>query len=528
MGHRLQLSKFRKLKTNSILILSLILLSLAFFVRVSNLERKFYWIDEVSSAFVITGHWPEYIEKETEKYAGQIISIGQYQQILEQKPNSDTGQLISVLLKRDPQHSPLYFMLAQKWATVFGAHPKSLRLVSAILSFIGIPIFAWLCVELFGSVYFGLIGLSIIALSPFHIIFSQQNREYGLWFTVCALSTALLLLANRKNTKYHWIAYGFSVAISLYTFLFSFPFLLSHFLFQWFERKTDYELRFKKFLLCFIVGIFAYLPWLINIMLNVQQVLSLNNWSSKYLEPLIYIQSMVLNFSRLFFDVDLPSFQSLPWDKAGILIPILTSFTIIVISILISIKKLLTSKRILLLSIFAIPLLFLLSMDILAGQGIHALVSRQLMPTWMSVYLAVTFAIGLGLRSTSDVNKGFAISGLVLVLAFEVASMMAYLPQKHWWPLKPKVLFDEAITIELSSPDLLVTSEFDTKQFLSLSYSINSALSLLILNDNQFIPNLDKINKVTLYHPSPSLLNEFKVFFILEETTNAIWIGRRK
>src|SRR5207253_4912527 len=148
-----------------------------------------------------------------------------------QNPDPNMARLTSDLLERDPQHSPLYFVLAQRWAAIFGASPKSLRMASSVLSFVGIPIFAWLCVELFGSIFFGVVGLSILTLAPFHILYSQENREYGFWFTACALSTVLLLIANRRNKKIYWVAYGLSVAVCLYTFLFSVPFLCCHFLF---------------------------------------------------------------------------------------------------------------------------------------------------------------------------------------------------------------------------------------------------------------------------------------------------------
>lgn len=529
----MQFLRVKNLSSKSICTWGIILflLTIALVARISNLDKKFYWIDEVSSSYVITGNWPEQIEDEVNKISGQIITIGQVQNVLEQRPSSDSSQLVSSLLKRDPQHSPLYFLIVQKWAAIFGAKPESLRMASSLLSFAGVAIFAWLCVELFGSLYFAIIGLCILALAPFHILFSQQNREYGMWFAVCAFSTALLLLANRKNNKMYWAAYGFSVAVSLYTFLFSLPFLGSHFLFQWFERKSSLNSghRFKKFLVAFVIGVVSFAPWAINILLNVKQVQNLNKWSSMYLEPKLYLQSLILNFSRLLLDVNLPSFKPLPWDQPLLLISILVVVAIIIVSLIFSVRRLTFSKSILLISMFAIPFLFLFSMDVLAGQGIHALVSRQLMPAWLSVYLVVTYTIGIGLNSKSFTKKTLALTGVTVILISEVLFSITYIPQRHWWPLKPESLFQEAIAIEQANPDLLIVSQpVEVKQFLSLSYTLNRNLSLLFLQDDQQIPSIKNESKFALYQPSEGLVKILKAKFILEKISDNVWMGRSK
>tara|TARA_B110001454_G_scaffold158569_1_gene147896 strand:- start:33607 stop:35196 length:1590 start_codon:yes stop_codon:yes gene_type:complete len=523
-------SNDNKKKSMLVYIVASLLLGLSLFVRVYNLDGKFYWIDEVSSSFAITGHWPEHIEQQLSQKVGQIISIGQFQDFLEHKPISDTGPLVSSLLKRDPQHSPLYFILAQKWATIFGASPQSLRMASAFLSFLGIPIFVWLCIELFGSLLAGMVGLGIVAIAPFPVLFSQQNREYGMWFTLCALSTVILLLANRKNTYPYWVAYGFSVAVSLYTFLFSLPFLVSHLLFQRIELKKYSDSRFRRFIIAFSLGILAYTPWLINIFINREQVLRLNDWSSKYLDPAIYLQGLLLNVSRLFVDFGLPSFKPLPWKHLELLLPILIAVAIAITSLSLSARRLTHSKRILIISMFAIPILFLFLMDIVAGKGIHALVARQLMPSWMAIYLSVTFSVTFGLNSKSFTKNGFAFGALILVLIFETISMMSYLPERQWWTLKPKPIFNDVLVIESTNPDLLIVteSEIELKEFLSIGYSLKPELPLLALNENDILPNLDKFQKITLYHPSQRLLEKIKSNFATEEISKEIWLVRSR
>lgn len=91
-----------------------LVISIGSWIRLQGLDKKFYWIDEVSSSFVITGNWSEKIEEKLEKTQGKIISIGQVLDAIEKDVDFNSLNLLSDLAKRDPQHSPLYFLVAQK------------------------------------------------------------------------------------------------------------------------------------------------------------------------------------------------------------------------------------------------------------------------------------------------------------------------------------------------------------------------------------------------------------------------------
>ena len=383
-----------------LIFLSIVFLLIGSVLRISRLSQKFYWIDEVSSSFVITGHWPEYLAEEFSKFSGKIVQISQVIEIFEHKPYINSEYLISSLLERDPQHSPIYFVLAGIWAHIFGAAPGILRLLASILGILTLPALIWFCWELFQSLLPCLIGLLIMVGAPFHILFCQQNREYSLWFTITLLSSAMLLAANRKNHWALWTGYAISVALGLYTFLFFLPFLLSHFFFQLSESRKKMNSRAKYFGFSFAAGILAFLPWITNMAFKAQKVRELNHWSEKSVDPLIYVQGVILGFSRLFVDFNLPSFHHLPWDRPAVIIPILTVFAIILMSLIFTSWWLSGSRRILFISVFAIPLTFLFFMDAVGG-GIHGLVGRHLIPSWIAVYVAVAFTISTGFQSAS-------------------------------------------------------------------------------------------------------------------------------
>ena len=175
-------------KTRFALILCLIVASSG--IRLSGLERKFYWIDEVSSSFVITGNWPDQIEQTLSPQYGSIGSVGDVLDALEAHNHQSSADLLRSLSNDDPHHCPLYFLIAKQWASIFGPKPQSLRLLAAIIGSMSVPVFGWLCFEMFSTWGVALVGMTLLTVAPFHILYSQQNREYGLWFLMTALSTA--------------------------------------------------------------------------------------------------------------------------------------------------------------------------------------------------------------------------------------------------------------------------------------------------------------------------------------------------
>src|SRR4051794_33793568 len=152
-----------------------LVLALGLGIRLTGLERKYFWLDELNSSFVITGHWPPFVEQELSRYSGQMIRVGVALGVLEQMPNRAPLRLVGALAANDPLHCPLYYLLAQEWSKHFAAGPKNLRLLASLLGVAGLPLFFWLCMELFGTLSSGVLGMALLAVAPFHILYSQQN-----------------------------------------------------------------------------------------------------------------------------------------------------------------------------------------------------------------------------------------------------------------------------------------------------------------------------------------------------------------
>lgn len=510
------------------MVLIFLVLIVGSFIRTHGLDKKFYWIDEVSSSFVITGNWPEKIDVELSNTHGKVIPSGLVLDALEKNADFNSLNLLSALAKRDPQHSPLYFLAAQKWGLLFGTRAENLRMLSSLIGIFSLLVFAWLCLELFKSYFIVLISTSILALAPFHILYSQQNREYSLWFLMICLSTVLLLIANRKGRKIYWFAYGLSVCFGLYSFLFFLPFLLAHILFQIYEYRKIGNAQTKSFIISLSLGFLSFLPWLFNILLSFQKVNDLNDWSSKPVSISIYLQTMLLNFSRLFVDFNLQTFHPLPLSNAPVILSIIFVAFLIIFSFVHTVKNLTAGRRILFISIFIIPLLFLLSIDAVKG-GIHALVGRHLLPTWITVYLAVGFSIATALNSKSNWFRYFARAAIACVFILGIQFNWNYLTEKRWWPLKPENLANASAEVVSSNAEILISSApLQTKQFISMNYYLGRSFPVIILQDGQNFPEVKAYQKIALFRPSEDLSEHLSSEFSLTQFNEYLWIGEKK
>ncbi|NEO97476.1 MAG: dolichyl-phosphate-mannose-protein mannosyltransferase [Symploca sp. SIO2E9] len=234
-------------------------------------------------------------------FDGRPISVGQ---LLEQYqyPNR-TKNLANTLnvLTGNPEHSPLYYLMARFWLQIFGNSIVTIRALSAVISLLAIPCVYWLCRELFSSSVTSWIGVTIIAISPFHVLYAQEAREYSLWIVTILFSSASLLRAKRLNNWSSWGIYGLSVALGLYAHPFSGFVLLGHGIYVLLTATRRWSKQIVAYLLSSIVGLLLFLPWMAIVIANFSKFLdntaSVNVSRSGFL-PLFW----GLNLSRIFLD----------------------------------------------------------------------------------------------------------------------------------------------------------------------------------------------------------------------------------
>lgn len=218
--------------------------------------------------------------------------------------NDSAPGVVASLAAEDPQHVPLYFVVAHEWERVAGAGVARLRLFSALTSLLLLPALFWLAFEVFESKGVGLAAAAFAAVSPYMVEYGQQAREYGLWAVVICLSSALLLRALKRDSPALWIAYGAAMAIGFYTHLFMFLVALSHAVFVLGVRRAAAPNAAARFAGALAPAVLLAVPWLL-IVLSAhagQSIDTAHGYAHQDLKSALY--AWLLTLGSLFTDLE--------------------------------------------------------------------------------------------------------------------------------------------------------------------------------------------------------------------------------
>lgn len=196
------------------------------YFRFTHLDAQVYWHDEAYTSLRISGYTAADVNRSL--FKGEVTTPGDllaYQRVVPGKSIVDTVQSLAL---EDSQHPPLYYGLVRLWAERFGASVATVRSLSVWLSLLLFPAVYWLCQELFYScrpeprgrsfaTLTATLAIALIAVSPFHLLYAQEAREYALWSGLIALSSAAWLQGLRCNTVWSWATFTLLLCFTLYT-----------------------------------------------------------------------------------------------------------------------------------------------------------------------------------------------------------------------------------------------------------------------------------------------------------------------
>lgn len=375
--------------------LIVLLLLLGIFFRFVNLGGKVYWHDEAYTSVRISGYnWTEVLHK---VFDGRVIGVEDLAKF--QRPNSEKTLIdtIKTLAIDDAQHPPLYYVMARLWMQMFGGSsdiktaPLQIRSLSALISLLVFPCVYWLCLELFESPLVGWWAMALIAISPVHILYAQEAREYALWTVTILLSSAALLRAMRRtdeiNSLSTWGIYAATLALGFYTFPFTGLVAIGHGIYVLAMEKFRWTKKAIAFLLASAAGIIAFAPWIVVVITNFSQVQRTTGWMGDIKVPLLsMIKTWGLHVSRIFVDWEF-GFDSL----FTYLIPPI--FVIMVAYCLYFVYRQ-SSKQVwvFIFTLVGVTSLALILPDLIFG-GIRSASNRYLIPCVLGIQLAVAYLL---------------------------------------------------------------------------------------------------------------------------------------
>jgi uncharacterized membrane protein len=167
-------------------------------------------------------------------------------------------------LTASDNNPPLYYALLRVWVLIFGDSEFAVRLPSAIFGS-----FSILLIYVVGTLLFNkkaaLLSALVLAVSVFHIRFSQEGRAYSLSAFLTLLSYYFLLKSATERKRINSIGYIVSSVLLIYTHYYGLFIILSQNIYCAWQYSTHRksgapDLR-KWIALQFILGI-LYIPGL--------------------------------------------------------------------------------------------------------------------------------------------------------------------------------------------------------------------------------------------------------------------------
>lgn len=514
-------------------------LLIGIFFRFTNLEQKVYWTDEVSTSLTVVGYTEaEIVQSLNNNEPVQPIALQKYQRFNPEKSVVDTFQR---LVQENPHHPPLYYLIARFWGKIFGTSIVAMRSLPAIISLLAFPCIYWLCLELFESSITGWVAIALITVSPLHLVYAQEARQYSLWIGIILLSSAALLRAVRVKTPISWSVYGITIALGLYTQLFFGFVALGHGIYLVANEDFRLSKTVKSYLVAFLASLMMFSPWIVILVNQYSQANRLTEWAVIYdrtNEELVKI--WIHNLSLAFFDIGQAEYS----DKFLLLYVLVVS--LVVSSIFFLCRN--TPRRIWLfiLTLMGASALPLVLPDLLLS-GQRTITPRYLIPTYLGIQLAVAYFISNKLNAISikpRQQKFWQLVTIVLI-SLGVFSSAIYSQSEIWWNKFLNVENIEVSQIVNQAARPLLISNVRTNFIISLSYMLEPKVQLLIapicrnctLNikekDKLSIPEIsDGFSDLFLFknYPSESWKNEletqknYKVELLFEG--DVLWLWR--
>jgi uncharacterized membrane protein len=405
------------------------------FFRFANLGYKVFWEDESFTALRISGYTDREVV-ETLYVTGQSVTFAEIQKYLSPTADKDLEDMLQGLAIEDPHVPVLYFVLVRFWAQCFGGSIAVLRSLSAVFGLLCLPAFYWLCLELFRSCTVASMGMALIAVSPFHVLYSQEARSYSLWTLIILLSSALLLRSLRQPKPVHWLLYALSIALGIYSHLFYFFVALSHGLYVAMKERFRLSRTLLTYLLATAVGLSTFVPWAIVLYANRVQAeaMMLTAWRGVRFSLVNLMAMAAGNVSRLFFDVGLGS-----QDSFRTILPVLPfllgAIGLVIYSVCFLIRQARPAVGIFVLLLMGTSMVFFLISDLVIG-GKFSGMPRYSIALMIGIQLAVAYTLALQLP---HLEKQFGWKLLIgMVFCLNLFSCAVSLPEKVWWNKGPQ------------------------------------------------------------------------------------------
>lgn len=519
--------------------LIIFLLTMGILFRFFNLDGKVYWHDETYTSLRISGYTINQAKQQL--FNNRVIRGESFAQFQGANPKKSLNDTIMTLAKEDSHHPPLYYIIARLWMEIFGNSVTVIRSLSAFISLLVFPCVYWLCRELF-NVPLSVPGVAIalMAISPIHLVYAQEAQEYILWLVTILLTSASLLRAMRLESQDKdelvkarqrpdlfaiWSIYTVTLAISLYTFLWSGFVAVAHGIYVMSTAKFQLTETVRPYLLASLVGFLAFMPWITVVIGEFFQFLISADKTTTQSSLIPIFTFLLMQLSRIFFDVDL----SLDNPMSYLITPVFLTFVGYSIYFLCQT----TNYKVwfFLITLIVVPALPLILPSLIAG-GIQSSSEPYFIPSYLGIQVTVAYLLAMQLYNGSVSRRSIWHIIMTLVIICGLISSKVSSQAETWWNKgmsygNPQV----AQIINQTTRPLLISGALGNNygNVFSLSYLLEPKVRFLLVN-NQKIPKIpDGFADIFLFNPSDTWREtiekkyKFKTDIVYSDKYYSVW-----
>jgi len=515
--------------------------------RVQHLERKVFWPDEVFTALRVSGHT---LAEFRELFDDRVHSLAEVAAYQERDPASGVGAVVASFAAEEPQHAPLFYVADRLAIDLFGSSIAAYRSVSVLAGLLSIGCAFALGRLAFGSRTGGFVLATLVAVSPYHVHFSRQAREYELISTMTLGASALLLWALARSTPLRWLAYASALALGLYTDPLFAAVLAAHGITAVATKRGRAALRF--FVAAVAGALIVFSPWALVLLRERASAHAQLDWLAGTYPLKFFAEKWLFNAGTVAFDAELRDLR---------LAVVVVAFALVVLVAAVRALRAALSPAnepvaVLGLSLLMVPVLLFGAYDIVE-RAHYTTVARYFAESAVGIELIVAGWIAAWLATRGP--RSVAGLALLAILALAgIASDLTSAGAVNWWDNNTQIDYAAVARAAGAQPSLAVS---DAAAALVLSHYLPSDARLVLVRDparsaeqvgrlagSVFLvaPSLELLTASSaaglrfdnVSPPNPSLMANFRAGLRREQATagaaldpqsaaNALWILRR-
>jgi uncharacterized membrane protein len=431
--------------TEKRVLLTLVLVSVAIgvYARAAHLDRKLFFQDESVTAVRVSGHRFDAIYG---LYDGKVRPVADVARLMERDPSAGIGSIARIMAHEDPHHAPLFYALDRIGIDLAGSSTASaFRFPSVVFGILAIG-FAFLFGRtLYRSNAGGAITAALVALSPLHVIYSRQAREYSLFTCVVfAANFCLLGLLDRRSIV-RAVAYAVTVSLGIYTDPIFGLVIAAHAVCAVVIARRDLR-TLGTYALATAAGIASCLPWALHAFRVSGRISQELDWGNTAYPPKFLAEKWAFNIGALFFDAEFADFR-LAAIAAVVVAIVLVAFVLFV-------RGGEPRARALALPLTLIPFATFVAFDLARGSH-FATIPRYMTAGWIGLEIVVASVLVAGIANRSRVAQ----SAFVFLVAAGSFSAFVDNRAENWWDNNSQVAYQavaRAIDATAAQPPLIV------------------------------------------------------------------------